>query len=213
MVYLFIGEDVISKKRKLDSLKRELFSPATGEFDYHILYAKEIDLLKFKELLRTSTFAQNKRLIVIKDVLNLNNQLREFILSYLKEQDPKIHLVMDIEDFNLKDGFIQEVIKYAKVFRFRRPKRFNTFDLAMALEKKDLILSLSILSKLLFQGEEPEKILGGLRYQWVKDDSLEFRERKKRLSLLLDTDLLLKKSQLRAEFALELLITKLCNSS
>ncbi len=209
MVYLFVGEDEISKKRKLDSLKRESLSKNTKEFNYNILYAKEIDFLKFKELLRSSSFGGSIRLILIKDASSLSVPLKEFILSYLKNQDPKTILIIDIKNFDSKDKFISEISKHAKVLRFRALQKINAFDLAEALEKKDLILSLSILSKLLSKDERPEKILGGLRYKWM-NDLLGFTERKERISLLLDTDLNLKRGRLKPEFALELLITKLC---
>lgn len=209
MVYLFAGEDEVSKKRKLDSLKREFLSKDTKEFNYDVLYAKEIDPLKFKELLKSSTFGGNIRLVIIKDALNLSDSVKEYILSYLRSRDPKTILIIDIKDFDPKDEFIQKVFRYAKTFRFRRPIKVNTFDLSRALEKKDLILSLDILSKLLSRGEKPERILGSLRYQWINDDTLEFAERKRRISLLLDTDINLKRGRLKPNFALELLITKL----
>lgn len=212
MLYLFLGDDEISKKRKLDSLKREFLSQDNREFNYDILYANQINLLKFKELLKSSTFGGNNRLIIIKDALNLNILIKEYILSYLKRQDPKTILVIDIKDFDAKDKFIQELFRYAKAFKFQRLQKINTFDLSRALKKKDSVLSLNILSKLLSNGERPERILGGLRYEWVNDHSLEFEEKKRRLSLLLDTDLNLKRGRLRADFALELLITNLLSN-
>jgi len=213
MVYIFIGEDEISKKRKLDSLKKEFLSKDTKEFNYDILYAKKMDLERFKELLNSSTFGGNIRLVLIKDALDLSNPLKEFILSYLKRQDPKTILIIDIKDFDSKDKFIQRVLRYAKVFRFRGSIKVNAFDLSRTLEKKDIISSLNILFKLLSKGERPERILGGLRYQWINDNLLNFEEKKRRLALLLDTDFSLKTGRIKPEFALELLVTKLCTLS
>ena len=50
-VYLFIGQDTLSKDARLKKLKEEFLSPHTQYFNLDVLYAKELDLKDLQERL------------------------------------------------------------------------------------------------------------------------------------------------------------------
>ena len=65
------------------------------------------------------------------------------------------------------------------------------------------------LSKLLEEGERPERILGGLRYAWERDAASPL-ETRRRLKALLTCDIEIKTGKIKPVFALERLVIKLC---
>lgn len=209
MVYLFIGEDSLSKDIKLERIKQEFLPPVEKNFNLDVLYAKELDLLTLQERIRTLPLKSKKRIIVIKDAQRLGDNIKKFILDYVKHAPPSVILVLDISQKNYKDEFISHLCRYAQVCRFRESVQLDTFALAHPIETKRLDFALRLLSQLLKDGEKPERILGGLRYIWERD-SISGIETRKRLKALLDCDIDIKTGRLRPDFALEKLVVRLC---
>lgn len=205
MLYLFIGQDASSKETKLKQLKQECFSADVGQFNLDVLYAKELGLKELQEKLLSLPVRAQKRMVVIKGAQGLKEDVREFILSYAKEAQPKIILLLDIDRYDFKDTFIKSVTKYAKVLRFRESLTLDTFALSRAIDLKKADYSLKVLSQLLENGEKPERILGGLRYSWERKP-----EARRKLKALLNCDIDIKTGRLKAPFALERLVVRLC---
>lgn len=210
MVYLFIGEDSLSKDIKLKRIKQEFLSAGREDFNLDILYSKELDLLTLQERILTLPLKSKQRIIVIKDAQRLEDNIKEFILDYVKRTPPSIILVLDISQKNYKDEFINRICRYAQVCRFRDSVQVDTFALARPIEMKRAAYALRLLNELLKDGEKPERILGGLRYVWERD-SVSSVEIRKRLKALLDCDIDIKTGRLRPDFALEKLVVKLCS--
>jgi len=219
MVYLFIGQDSLSKDIKLKKIKQEFLTKETEQFNLDILHAKELSLLGLQERLLSLPVKAKKRLIVIKDAQHLKQEIKEFILKFAKVSPPETLLIIDIDSgtfqkaaSNFKDSqneFINRIARDSSVFRFREEARLDTFVLSRQIEQKKADYSLKVLNQLLARGEKPERILGGLRYSWQKNITNPL-ELKRRIKLLLNCDLDIKNGKLKPNFALEKLIVKLC---
>lgn len=209
MVYLFIGQDSVSKDLQLKKIKQEFLAKGLEQFNLDTLYAKELILKDLQQTLLCLPVKSAKRIIVIKDVQDLREESKEFILRYIKTPQKQIVLILDVNQQGKSDEFINRVYRYAKTLRFKEIKRLDTFTLSRLIEMKKPDYALRALNQLLKDGVRPEWILGGLRYVWERGVAQPL-EMKKRLNLLLDCDRDIKTGRLRPNFALEKLIICLC---
>lgn len=209
-VYLFLGQDNFSKSIKFKRLKEEFLTKDTEYFNLDILYAKELKLLTLQERLLNLPVKAKKRIILIKDSQNLPDDIKEFLLQYVKKPQGKIILILDIGKSLPQDGFVRQAIRYAEVCRFKEPLRLDTFTLSRSIESRKTSYALRVLSQLLRNGEKPERILGGLRYSWENSIARPLETRKK-LKALLNCDIDIKTGRLRPDFALERLVVSLCS--
>jgi len=210
-LYLFIGQDSFSKDLKLKQLKQEFLKRGFEYFNLDILYARDLKLADLQERILSLPFKTQKRIIVIKEAQGLKEEERDFLLSYTRKPDDGILLILDFSHSGPKDEFINNISRYARVFRFAEPARLDTFLLSRQIEAGKPNYALKTLSLLLERGEKPERILGGLRYALEKDISGAIIT-KKRLRLLLHCDIQIKTGMLKPAFALEGLIISLCGT-
>ncbi len=208
-VYLFIGQDNLSKDIQLKRLKEEYLAKDTEYFNFDILYAKELNLITLQERLLCLPLKSKKRVILIKDSQNLREDIEEFLLKYVKKPYPKIALILDINKYVANDGFIRQLLRYSQVFRFKEPPHLDAFTLSRSIDLRKTSYSLGVLNQLLRNGEKPERILGGLRYAWENRVTNRL-ETKKRLKLLLNCDIDIKTGRLKPDFALERAVINLC---
>lgn len=208
-VYLFIGQDSLSKDTKLKQLKQQFLSPQIAQFNLDTLYAKELDLKGLQEKLLCLPVEAKKRMVVIKDAQTLKEDVREFITDYVKRPYSHIILVLDISQKAKGDKFIDRVLRYACICRFKEAIPADAFMLSEQIDRRQIYSALRLLNQLLKNGEKPERILGGLRYAWER----QIREpwmRRKRLKALLNCDIEIKTGRFKPAFALEKLVVKLC---
>jgi len=210
MIYLFIGEDELTKQEKLKDLKAEFLNPASVDFNYELLYAKEIELNSLQEIFSRLPVNSQKRVVVVKDAVRLSEKVKEFLVQYAKKPYPHIILVLDVLHRDTKDQFLKAITPHAKLVSFQEAVHTNTFKLCDDLERKSITLALKTLHQLLGEGEKPERILGGLRYRWERDYGLNPKEKTRRFSLLLNCDIDIKRGRLKPEFSLEKLCINLC---
>lgn len=211
LLYLLIGQDSICKEIKLKQLRQELLNPQTEQFNLDILYARDLDLRSLQEKLKILPVKAKKRIIVIKCAQELKSEVKEFILKYVLNPYPQIVLVLDIDQKPREREFISRILKYARTYHFKEEVVPDVFALSRQIDRNKPDYALHTLNQLLRNGEKPERILGGLRYSWEKEDILPF-ERRKKLKLLLDCDLDIKTGRLKPSFALERLVLNLCLS-
>lgn len=210
MIYLFIGEDELAKTEKIQSFKKQLFPPELEPFNYEVFSAKELTLPLLKEALSRLPVSAKGRLLVIKDALKLKDEIKECLLDRLKHWPETITVIFDLSRPPQEENkFLSGLLKASRAIHFKAKEEVNAFGLARAMERKQAESALNILLELFNAGEKAERIMGALRYQFAKP-SLNPEERKKKISLLLDTDMNIKTGRLRPEFALEALIVKLC---
>jgi DNA polymerase III delta subunit len=210
MVYLFIGEDPLAKDLKLNKLKEEFLSSGTRDFDFDLLYAKETGLRELQEKILTLPVKAKKRIILIKEAQHLKDDIREFIIGYARDKKSPAVIILDIAQVDRKDGFFSRISQYAQVCRFKENVKEDTFTLSRQIGIQRLDYALATLSRLLEDGEKPERIIGGLRYAWERNDS-HSPQAKKKLKALVNCDIDIKTGRLRPDFALEKLVIKLCS--
>jgi DNA polymerase III delta subunit len=209
MVYLFIGDDVLSKDAQLKKIRQEFLARGTEQFNFDILYAKEIILKDLQETLLRLPVNNPRRIVVIKNAEHLKEESKEFLLKYAKSPYKQVILILDINRTEKKDGFINSVYRFTKVISFKETKQLDTFFLSRQIDLNRPDLALRVLNQILKDGERPERILGGLRYAWERGIAHPV-EMKKRLKLLLNCDLEIKTGKLKPVFALEKLVISLC---
>jgi DNA polymerase III delta subunit len=209
MVYLFLGEDSLSKDIQFKCLKQEFLTAGLEQFNLDILYARELTLKDLQERILCLPVKDRKRIVVIKDAQSLKEDIKDFILVYVKKPNDKIVLVLDINRQDRKNEFINSLFRYAKVYRFKETVPLDAFALNRQIALKRPDYALRVLSKLLEEGERPERILGGLRYAWERDAASPL-ETRRRLKALLNCDIEIKTGKIKPVFALERLVIKLC---
>jgi DNA polymerase III delta subunit len=208
-VYLLIGQDIAAKEIQLKKIKQEFLPPQLQDFNQDILYAQEITLKDIQERFLSIPLKSAKRIVVIKDAHSLDKESRDFLLAFSKKPNKQLILVLDFTQYDYKDEFIKEICAYARLLRFKETVNPDTFALNRQIELRKTDSALRLLNQLLKNGEAPERILGGLRYAWEKQDIQSLIGRRK-LKLLLGADLEIKTGRLRPAFALEKLVISLC---
>jgi DNA polymerase III delta subunit len=210
MIYLLVGEDEPAKAEKIQSLKKQLLDTRVEQFNFDILYGRELTLPLFQEAFSRLPVSAGSRLLVIKDALGLKEGPREYFLSRLKSLPRSLVIIMDVSAIPREENpFLSQIRKTAQTFNFTAGQNANAFHLARALESRRTDSALNILSDLLKHGERPERILGALRSQLTRCAGA--KERLRRIALLLEADLNVKTGRLKpAQLALEALVVKLC---
>lgn len=208
-VYLFIGQDNLSKDVKLKDLKSQFLNLPLEKFNLDMLYGKDARLKDLQEKLLCLPVKSKKRMVVIKDAELLKEPIKEFIVNYVKKPYPQTILVLDISRQTPKDEFCGRISRHAQVFRFKEVIQPNTFSLSRQIEARKPAYALRVLKELLIEGERPERILGGLRYA-LERNAYHPRQAQIRLKLLLRCDIDIKTGRLKPSFALEKLIVDLC---
>lgn len=210
MVYAFLGQDALSKDIQIKKIKEEFLAKGTEQFNFDILYARELTLDFLQEKLLFLPVKSSKRIVLIKDAQGLNKEIQEFFLKYVKEPYKHALLILDFSSSAKKDEFINAISKYVKILRFKEDVRPDTFVLSRQIESRRPDYALRILNQLLEEGEKPERILGGLRYVLEKN-TVYPAQAKRKFKLLLNCDIEIKTGKLKPSFALEKLVVSLCN--
>lgn len=209
MVYLFLGQDSLSKDAQLKKIKEKFLTKGLEQFNSDILYAKETTLKGVQERFLCLPSAGCRRIIIIKEAEGLPKEAREFIIRYVKKPHPQIVLVLDFLRQEKKDEFINSLAGFSQVLRFKEEQLLDTFMLNRQIGLGRANFALRTLNALLKKGERPERILGGLRYAWEKGTASPLQT-SKRLKLLVNCDLEIKTGRLKPSFALEKLVINLC---
>ena len=218
MLYFFIGEDEPAKQEKINSLKNESLKKGFEDFNCESFYAKELTLPLFKEALSRLPLESPKRIMVIKDVFKLKDELKDYFTAQIEKLPEDLIIILEAAIIpKAESAFFNKISRYGKVIPFKAKEKIDAFGLARAIERKDASSALNLLVDLFRNGEKPEMILGALRHRFVKSDSfssatdnLKLKEKKEKVGLLMEADLNLKTGKVKPEFALEVLVVKLC---
>jgi DNA polymerase III delta subunit len=120
--YLFLGEEDFLKETELKKLKSRFLDGSTKDLNYNVFYAKDKDF-KLKEaldILNTEPFISPKRFVILKDSDSLSDSDKESVLLYLKNPKKSSIFIIDSKSSKIKEGFILEVSKLAKLVRSAR---------------------------------------------------------------------------------------------
>lgn len=209
MVFLFVGQDNLSKDIRLKKIKEEFLPKGVEDFNLDTLYARELDLKALQERFLSLPIKGKKRIIVIKDAQDLKEESQEFIRDFVKSPAYEIILILDIDRRNPRDKFVNEMSRFGKLIIFKETPNADAFSLGRQIDRKDADSALRLLNELLDNGERPEMILGGLRYASERS-ALNSKELSRRMKLLLSCDIDIKTGRLKPDFALERLVIRLC---
>lgn len=211
MLHLFIGENNAVKKDQIDRLKTQwLTDPQALRFDYDILYGHKLDPKEFKKSLLALPAILSQRLILIHDAEKLNEHCKTILGDFIKAGSSHAVLILDCDSVSDKDAFWNEVKRHAKVFESRPGAKDNVFDMSRAIGRGRCDEALKTLDALFDAGNHPLQIMGGLVWWWGSEKARMPRERfEKGLRELQCADLNIKRSRLKPEQALEVLVVKL----
>ncbi len=176
--YLFLGDEDFLKEAELKKLKSRFLENSTRDLNYDVFYAKDKDF-KVKDMLdilNTEPFMSPKRFVILKDADSLSDSDKESALFYLKNPKNSSIFIMDSKALKIKEGFILEASKLAKLARLTRltdsdisiwiskrvraaGKKINMDAINLIKENlpNDLhILSSSVDNLILYAGKRPE---------------------------------------------------------
>ncbi len=176
--YLFLGEEDFLKNEELARLKSGFLEKASWDLNYSVFYAKEKDfkLKEMLDILNTSPFMSPKRFVILKDADSLQDSDKESVLFYLRNPSASSIFVIDSKSAKIKEGFILEASKLAKLVRSARltDSEINIWILkqaaaagkkisadAVKLIKENLpndlhVLSSGIANLILYAGKRPD---------------------------------------------------------
>ena len=213
-VFVILGEDYGSKKIQLERIK----SPLLKEYpDLTSIYfsSPELSLSELKNEL--GNLSLSKRLFIFNNAELLSMEIKSYIKKILKDNN---YLSFYVFDFDVgarlreqleKDDFFFFLFKLNPPFKIGGGKRmFSLRDLASALRKNYMHEALRIISSIL-ERNKGQKICMQTLGLIVKvfSDLPDPLLKKKCLTLIYDTDRLMKEGFLDPQIALEMFIFKL----
>ena len=212
MTYLFLGEEISAKEARIEQLKKKILNPSAAlNFDYEVLSAHKLEPVALKKALLNLPAIAPQRLVVIREAHRLSPQNQELIKDFLELSPPSTVLILDSSDWTSQDFFVKAIRKSVEVVDFYSSRKLNVFDMTQAIEQKSEVEALKILNHLLGAGIHPLQIMGAVVWFWGKSRSrLSAKRFEKGLLALQEADWNIKRSRLKPEHAIELLIVKLC---
>ena len=213
MNYLFLGEDSQAKDIKITELKKQILpSRESLKFDYEVLHGSKLKAETLKKALVSLPAISKKRLLLIRECHKCKAREKGLITDFiLKPYSPTV-LVLDSDSLDENNVFVKKIRKNVTIVHFRQKENLDVFTLTRAIGLRRVADSLKILSQLLAAGIHPLQIMGGLVWFWGHSrnrySSGKFKEG---LAALQEADTNIKRSRLKPEYALELLIVKLCS--
>ena len=119
-------------------------------------------------------------------------------------------MILDSDDDDLGDAFLGKCAKLAEVTSFSKAAPPNVFDVTNALSRRQTMDALGLLTDLLKDGMQPVQVMGVLVWIWGKSrPRLSPQKFKEGLLALEEADLNIKRSRLKPDHALEVVVVKL----
>ncbi len=211
MTYLLLGEDSLAKDQKITELRDEILPSGDAlAFDYESLDGTEVEARALQKALLTLPVMGRRRLIVLRAVHKLDAQAKEILLRYVAQKRDDVVIVLEAGDTQAANAFMKSLATYSKVINVATRKRQNVFDVTNALAARDPVAACMVLNNLFAQGDHPLQIMGGLIWFWGKSrPGLSDENFRKGLEVLQEADLNIKRSRLKPEHGMELLVVKL----
>lgn len=217
--YLFLGSDEIRKHQKLELLSRGLFPANLKELNFSLFYGDDKTLSPAflqENLQLLPTEGAVKRLVVIRMAHRLSPSVKNALIAQLKKGLVRTLLIADIPEVRDHEDLVRDLTAAGcEVVRFKESAVMNVFDLGRSIAEHKADKSLKILADLLSIREKPEKLLGGLFWQWEKflgDKKIAPDMYARGVKLICDADRRLKSSSsayARDHLILESLVVKL----
>lgn len=219
-VFLISGSDFFQRRQVIENIKAKIFSGKPYSLNTFNIYSNDVDIVELQEKIFTFSFDKEK-LIIFKDAYNLPKEVKNFLFSNIEKITSANYLILEIDKdfyqlqrekaiagdkfFNLvfKQGYVHRISSYSE--------KISLDDFRMSLQKNDFSTALYILEKL-FEGKSKEREIGPLilgmltaRYSYSKN----FSVKKRNFRYLLETDRILKETDLDVRLAIEMLLVRL----
>lgn len=212
MIYIFSGEPSAKKNQAISDLKEKLIpSPDGRQFDYQSLNADKLRSADLKEALIALPALSKRRCVVITAASKLAKNNQELLLSLIEEGLDHVDVLFDFETLDRRSSLGKKLEKIGRLKSFDAQERINIFSVTNCIPR-DPGRAIRELHKLFDQGEHPLRMMPGMVWFWgnkmrsrVTPDNFQ-----KGLGEFRAADLNIKRSRLKPDVAMELLIVKLC---
>lgn len=212
MIYLLVGQDNPAKEQKIAEIKARAFpSPESLSFDYQILHGHRLNNEELQEALMALPAVASSRVVLIRQADELAATQKAIVVDLEKKAEGKLIVILEAEGLDKKDAFFTKFAHAVKALSFSPKLRHNVFDLMRVISAHRKAEALEMLDGLLKDGDHPLQIIAGMFWKWKNDrkqiPSLKFQEG---LLAFKQADFNIKRSQLKPEHALEVLVVRLC---
>ena len=210
-IIIIIGEDPRPKEKQLAALKEKwLTSSDALKLDYESLDAHKLSHRALQEALLALPAVAARRLVILRNCQQLTKPVKDVLAAYAAAPFKHLILVLEADRLSATDPFIKKFHKKADIFDFSGKAKQNVFDMTKAMSARRAPEALRILSELLSEGDQPLQMMGALVWFWRKTkDRLSAVRYAEGLQYLQEADLNIKRSRLRPDYALELVVVKL----
>ena len=211
-IIILIGEDPRPKAKRLAALKeRWLPSDDALKLDYERLDAYKLSCRALRECLLVLPAVAARRLVVVTNCQHLTKPVKDALAAYAGAPWDHLVLVLEAARMTATDPWIKKFQKKAEIVGSSPGPGQNVFDMTRAMATRKPEEALRILFELLSGGDQPLQIMGALVWFWchkIKDrlNGVLYAEG---LQCLQQADLNIKRSRLRPDYALELVVVKL----
>jgi DNA polymerase III delta subunit len=213
MHYLFLGQNIEQWEMHVALLKKDfLFSLEAMGMDLDILYAAKLDPVELKKSLLALPAVAPQRVVIVHDAHTMNSHNKTLILDHLTSSASNVVLVIESCEWKSDDAYVKKLFPFVKLVELgREAEHVDVFAMTRAMGIRKVAEALKILSQLLEEGHHPLQIMGGIVWFWGKMRGRLIPERfMAGLQALQEADLYIKRSRIGPEYALELLVVKLC---
>jgi DNA polymerase III delta subunit len=212
MIYLLVGQDHLAKEQKIAEIKiKALPSKESLSFDYQVLHGYKLDNEALKKALMALPVVGHARVILFRQTDELTAAQKTIIVNAYAGSEKNLILIFEAEGLDDKDVLYKKFGQAMKVFSFSPKSYHNVFDLMRVILMSRKAEALELLDELLKAGDHPLQIVGGMLWAWRNaKNKMAAVKFKKGLTAFEQADFYIKRSQLKGEHALEVLVVKLC---
>lgn len=213
MIYLVVGQDHSAKEQTISEIKaKALPSKESLSFDYQVLHGYKLDNETLKKALTALPVLSPARVVVIRQADELKADQKTLIVQVYEKAKKTLIIIFEAESIDEKDSLFKKFDRALKILSFNpkvRPNVFNLVDEILACRE---VKALKLLDELLENGDHPLQVIGGMLWKWKNvKNRIPAEKFKKGLLAFEQADFNIKRSQLKGEHALEVLVVKLCS--
>lgn len=214
MTYLFVGQDLVKKDAKIADLRNKLFKdPSSLAFDFEMISGHKLNSDNLRKSLLSLPQMSSQRMVVIRQCEKLSEHNREILLDFIARDFKAFVLVLDYDELDARSAFFTKIKPHVQFLTFGAEKTLNVFDMTRAISARDAAGAMKILHELLVNNTHPLQIMGGLVWYWSKErERLSVQRFEKGLKILQEGDLNIKRSRLKAEYAVEKVVVELISA-
>ena len=117
-VYLFVGDNEYLKEKAIADLKSAILKGSSGDdLDYKVFHGAEVDFREVLDSVATIPFLSAKKLVVIKNIEDLNDENLGRLIACIKKSSKSTVLVLDAKSDSVVSEHV-ELAGLANVSRF-----------------------------------------------------------------------------------------------